>query len=198
MLLAMGAVLAERWLRTLRAGAAPLSRPSTSQASSLFPSSNAPSFFRWRLAARSSNTLSATATTCAKKSAGTISSAPSPRFAIRFRPTSRRTSASPPATTASTAPLTFSVEPMGSLSPSVPPTPNGSAAIRRLHPQRSSSSGSRASKPTRSSPVAAGPATTATPKASTTKRAKTTPTSSSAALHACPVQELWKEHQDFG
>ena len=63
-----------------------------------------PSFFPWHRPARCAILLSSTTAICARNSAGTNWSAPSPRSATPCPPTSRRTSASPPATTASTAP----------------------------------------------------------------------------------------------
>ena len=130
MLLAMGAVRRRALAaQHCRAGAGRPSPPSTSLASLLSPSSSARCFCLSQRAARSSNSPSATATTCAKRSAGTSWSAPSPKFATPCRPTSRRTSASPPATTASTAPSRSSAAPTASPSPSAPPTPNGCAAI---------------------------------------------------------------------
>ena len=109
-----------------------------------------------------------------------------------FRPTSRRTSASPPATTANTEPLMSSAAPTTSPNPSAPPTPNICVAIQPLCPLPSSSSGSRASRPTQSSPAAASPRTTETPRVRRMKRASTTPTSSSVAPRASPCPNFGK------
>ena len=116
----------------------------------------------------------------------------------RSRPISRRTLASPPVITASTEPSKSLAPPMDSRNPSAPPTPNGSAAIQRLRPPRSSSSASRVSKPIQSSLAADWAGHNGNSEGVRTKKARTTPTSSSAARRAKPWPELWKDHQDFG
>ena len=89
MLLAMGAVLAERWLRTLpRWGR--LTAASLYFAGFIFISVFVccSCFFARDQSAYSSNTLSSTATICAKRSAGTILSAPwrsDSRFSLSAR-----------------------------------------------------------------------------------------------------------------
>ena len=181
-----------------RAGAASPSRPPTSLASLLSPSSCARCFCLSRLAARSSNTPSATVTTCAKKSAGTTSSAPSPKSATPCRPISRRTSASPPATTANTAPLMSSAAPTTSPSPSAPPTPNTCAATQPLRPPPSSSSASRASRPTPSSPAAAWPAHNGNSEGAQNEESQYHPDIFVCGPTRLPLPELWKNHQDFG
>ena len=193
MLLAMGATRVERWLTLLPTLGPPhRTQPSSSPLRHWSAPTSSPSSFRSHPAARSATSPSSTTATCAKNLAGTSWSAPSRRFAIHSRPTSRRTSASQQATTASTEPSKSSALPTAFRSPSAPPTPNICAAIRRLSPPPSSSLEMILRQPTHSSPAAASPDTTATPKASRTKRANTTLTSSSAAHRACPGRSSGK------
>ena len=91
-----------------------------------------------RFAISPSNTMA----TCARRSAGTSSSVPSPAFAIPCRLTSRPISASPPRNYGEYGAIEILGRAYGLPSPSAPPTPNGFAATPPRSPPRSSCSAS--------------------------------------------------------